>query len=180
MQPMNRRPALRLPRRRMEAIQQALIHRLAGEIEEPGSELTPRDYDAALAWVSDRLQRRSTHRPARSWRRVRTGADEAPLAMTIHRPPCPADRPIHQPEIRAGDGRLIAQDRGLKSDGALHPRRDRRVIHRILGPDPGSWRGSDSSRFILDPRPPTEAITRDCRPPCNADVKHYTDDRPAV
>ncbi len=48
MQTMNRRAAPRLSRRRMEAIQEALIHRLAGEIEEAGEGLTDRDYGAAL------------------------------------------------------------------------------------------------------------------------------------
>ena len=57
MKTMNRRAAPRLSRRRMEAIQEALIHRLAGEIEDAGDGLTHRDYDAALGWISDRLHR---------------------------------------------------------------------------------------------------------------------------
>ncbi len=66
MPTMNRHTAHRLSRRRMEAIQEALIHRLAGELEDTGGGLAHRDYDAALGWVSDRLARRSTRRPARS------------------------------------------------------------------------------------------------------------------
>ncbi len=66
MPTMNRHAAPRLSRRRMEAIQEALIHRLAGEIEATDEGLAHRDYDAALGWVSDRLARRSTHRTVRS------------------------------------------------------------------------------------------------------------------
>ncbi len=66
MPTMNRHAAPRLCRRRMEAIQEALIHRLAGKIEDTGEGLAHRDYHAALSWVSERLARRSTHRPARS------------------------------------------------------------------------------------------------------------------
>lgn len=49
----------------MEAVQEALIHRLAAEIEDDGAGLAHRDYDAALAWITDRLPRRSTHRTDR-------------------------------------------------------------------------------------------------------------------
>ncbi len=65
MPTMNRRRAPRLSKRRMEAIKEALIYCLAGEIEEAGDGLAPSDYDAALTWVSERLERRLTHRPAR-------------------------------------------------------------------------------------------------------------------
>ncbi len=66
MPTMNRYAVPCLSRRRMEAIQEALIHRLAGELEATHEGLAHRDYDAALSWVSERLAKRSTHRPARS------------------------------------------------------------------------------------------------------------------
>ncbi len=65
MQMMDRRQAPRLYRRRMEAIQEALIHRHVCEIEEPGSHLAPKDCRAALEWVSDRHAHRLTRHPAR-------------------------------------------------------------------------------------------------------------------
>ncbi len=65
MPTMNQRRAPRLSKRRMDAIQEAPIHRLAGEIEEAGDGLAHRDYGAALTWITDRLRRRSTHRTAR-------------------------------------------------------------------------------------------------------------------
>ena len=55
MPTMNRHAAPRLSRRRMEAIQEALIHRLAGEIEEASDGLAHRDYEAALAWITGKL-----------------------------------------------------------------------------------------------------------------------------
>lgn len=46
----------RLTLRRLEAIQEALIHRLAGEIEPDCPKIE--DYDAALTWVSDEIRKR--------------------------------------------------------------------------------------------------------------------------
>lgn len=51
----------RLTRRRLEAIQEALIHRLAGEIElytDDKDAPTQDDYDRALDWVTAELARR--------------------------------------------------------------------------------------------------------------------------
>ena len=48
----------RLTVKRLRAIEEALIFRLAGEIEDDDA-VPRRDYEAALAWVSARLARRS-------------------------------------------------------------------------------------------------------------------------
>jgi hypothetical protein len=46
----------RLTRRRLLAIQEALIFRLAGEFDESDTECPPfEDYDKALDWVTERL-----------------------------------------------------------------------------------------------------------------------------
>jgi hypothetical protein len=52
----------RLTRRRLLAIQEALIFRLAGEFDESDTECPPpEDYDKALDWVTARLAKASTN-----------------------------------------------------------------------------------------------------------------------
>lgn len=45
--------------KRLRAIEEALIFRLAGEIEDGDDAIAREDYDAALAWVNDQIARRS-------------------------------------------------------------------------------------------------------------------------
>lgn len=55
-------PSLRLTLRRLEAMQEALIFRMAGEIEEGEDMPDQFDYDYALYWVNQQIAKRK--RPA--------------------------------------------------------------------------------------------------------------------
>lgn len=48
---------IRLTLRRLRAMEEALIFRLNGEIEDDDA-VASEDYDAALAWVSEQIARR--------------------------------------------------------------------------------------------------------------------------
>ncbi len=49
----------RLTCKRLRAIEEALIFRLAGEIEDSDDAIVREDYDAGLEWVNDQIARRS-------------------------------------------------------------------------------------------------------------------------
>jgi hypothetical protein len=44
---------------RLRAIEEALIFRLAGEIEDDDEAISTADYDAALRWASEQIARRN-------------------------------------------------------------------------------------------------------------------------
>ena len=52
----------RLTLKRLRAIEEALIFRLAGEIEPLEDEPSDEDYDKALEWASDQIAKRSPTR----------------------------------------------------------------------------------------------------------------------
>lgn len=52
----------RLTLRRLRAIEEALIFRLADEIEDNDDAIPREDYDAALAWVNDQIGRGAAKR----------------------------------------------------------------------------------------------------------------------
>ena len=51
----------RLTKKRLQAMQEALMERLAGEIE---TEFAIKDYQAALDWTGEQLERRQNERPS--------------------------------------------------------------------------------------------------------------------
>jgi len=57
---------IRLTMKRLHAIEEALIFRLAGEIEDGDDAIATEDYDAALLWVNEEIARRAAAVPA--WR----------------------------------------------------------------------------------------------------------------
>ena len=57
--------SVRLTKRRIEAILEALGAKLAGEIDDEELPLTKEDYETAHDWAIEELERRSTDRPRR-------------------------------------------------------------------------------------------------------------------
>lgn len=55
--------APRLTKRRLEAIAEALHHRLQGGID--SDDLDSRDYDSALAWADSQIARKASTAPSR-------------------------------------------------------------------------------------------------------------------